>query len=101
MAENGRRPLGIVAYVCPYGMHIAPDALDRVAEENAAAAVGLEQAIDGPHAPIRIALADRDRRAAGPREATSFYHRGAIYEWFVQAAWPDPEDDERKRLLRA
>jgi FAD/FMN-containing dehydrogenase len=26
-------------------------------------------------------------------EATAFYHRQAQYEWFVQAAWPDPADD--------
>jgi FAD/FMN-containing dehydrogenase len=29
-----------------------------------------------------------------PPEATAFYHRGAMYEWFVQAAWPDPTDDD-------
>jgi FAD/FMN-containing dehydrogenase len=29
-----------------------------------------------------------------PPEATAFYHRGAMYEWFVQAAWSDPADDD-------
>jgi FAD/FMN-containing dehydrogenase len=29
-----------------------------------------------------------------PPGATAFYHRGAMYEWFVQAAWPDPADDD-------
>src|SRR5262249_3661962 len=50
--EDGRDLLRIVGHVRPDRMHVAPRALDRVVAEDAAAAARLEQAIDGPHAPV-------------------------------------------------
>src|SRR5206468_1573193 len=47
------RLLEIVARVSPDRMDVAPGPLDRIVEEDAAAAAGLEQSIDGAHASIR------------------------------------------------
>src|SRR5262252_3647931 len=44
--------LRIVAGVGPDGVDVAPRPLDRIVQEDAAAAAGLEQPIDGAHAPV-------------------------------------------------
>jgi FAD/FMN-containing dehydrogenase len=51
-------------------------------------------AVPSPFSLIAFQQLGNAARRVAP-EATAFHHRGAMYEWFVQAAWPEPADDER------
>src|SRR5262245_66072562 len=51
-AEDGGGLLRVIAGMRAHGVHVAPGPLDGVAEIDSAAAAGLQQAIDGPHAPL-------------------------------------------------
>ena len=51
-------------------------------------------AVPSPFSLIVFQQLGNAARRVSP-EATAFYHRGAMYEWFVQGAWENPADDER------
>ena len=63
--------------------------------------VGHFAAVPSPFSLIAFQQLGNAARRVSPG-ATAFYHRGAMYEWFAQAAWPDPADDARNiRWARA